>query len=265
MAKQTGVLKYSGNLGGISHYKMKGVQADLAKVANGPSKSQIANDPAFQRTRENNSEFGGSAKAGKALRVGLASVLKNFSDPQVTGRITKVFKAINANGSGVRGKRNIDLSLYPEQFNNFEFNKTISFSSLFNAPFEVKDDPSRDSSSIEVEPFNPLDSIIAPPGSTHFRLINGLAVVSDYRFNNISKAYEPVEPSLDKINNISFSNYLPVDQPISTPISIISNLNNSITSDVSVVNVIGIIFYQEVSGDYYSFSSGNAMKIAKIF
>lgn len=148
MARQTGVLKYSGNLGGISHYKMKGVSGDLAKVANGPSKSQIQNDPAFKRTRENNVEFGTSAKAGKSLRVGLASVIKNFSDPQVTGRITKVFKAINSEGVGARGKRNIDLTQNRTLLANFEFDKNISFASVFNAPWSIIETAGRDETNL---------------------------------------------------------------------------------------------------------------------
>jgi hypothetical protein len=37
------------------------------------------------------------------------------------------------------------------------------------------------------------------------------------------------------------------------------------TASVSVLNAVGIEFYQEVNGNYYVFNQGNAMKIKQIF
>jgi hypothetical protein len=37
------------------------------------------------------------------------------------------------------------------------------------------------------------------------------------------------------------------------------------TTDISVINCIGIEFYQEVNGNYYKFSSGNCLVIDNIF
>ena len=67
MARQTGLMRYSGTMGGVRHFKIKGLQGDFAGLSGGPSAEQIATDPAFQRTRENMNEFGGSAIAGKSL------------------------------------------------------------------------------------------------------------------------------------------------------------------------------------------------------
>ena len=111
MAKQTGLVKYSGTLGGVRHFKIKGLQGDFAGLTGGPSADQNYNDPAFQRTRENMSEFGGSATAAKAIRVGLSNVIKQMSDPQVTGRLTAIMKEINLKDTtGIRGERSILIS-----------------------------------------------------------------------------------------------------------------------------------------------------------
>ena len=266
MAKQTGIVKYSGNLGGISHYKMKGVAADLAKIATGPSKNQIMNDPAFQRTRENNMEFGGSAKAGKALREGLSSVIKKYSDSQVTGRITKIFKGINLEGAGTRGKRNIDLTLHKNNLDGFEFNKNTSLGGVFSATYTLTETAARDESAMDITAFNPWDNIDAPAGATHFRLINGIATVSDYRYNATEKIYEAVEPTLDALNAVVYSAYLPLDTPV-VATTLTTTLAGApvLTNDVSVANVVGIEFYQEVGGQYYLFAGGNAMQVGKVF
>jgi len=267
MAKQTGILKYSGNLGGISHYKMKGVKGDLAKVANGPSKEQIATDPKFKRTRENNAEFGVSAKVGKSMRVSLASVIKNFADPQVAGRITKMFKAINLEGVGDRGKRPIDISLNKEKLVGFEFDKITSFSTIFTAPFSFAENVDRNESTLSIPSFVPLDYINAPAGATHFRILNGISVLSDVRWDNATKNFEVVEPELNTVNVLEYSNYLPLESPLAGTTTVVATLPGSptMTADVSAANVIGIEFYQEVNGSYYLFASGNAMKIANVF
>ena len=267
MARQKGILKYSGNLGGISHYKMKGLPGDFARVANGPSKEQIEKDPAFQRTRENNKEFGGSAKAAKSLRVGLSSVIKNFSDPQVAGRLTKIFKAVNLEGSGNRGERPIDLYGNWPLLDDFEFHKGISFTSVFNAPFSITETVARDESTLDIPAFNPMDLIDFPAGATHFRILNGIAVVSNFQYDSNSKEYEVVEPTLDQLSDVAYSAYLPLNAAIASTTSIVATLPSSPTlnTNVSVVNVVGIEFYQQVGANYYLFASGNAMKVGKIF
>ena len=63
MAKQTGIIKLKGIIGDISFYKS--ADGHLARSKGGVDKNRIANDPAFQRTRENGSEFG---RAGKGFR-----------------------------------------------------------------------------------------------------------------------------------------------------------------------------------------------------
>ena len=84
MAKQTGIIKLKGTIGGISFYKTS--DGHLAREKGGPDANRIANDPAFQRTRENGSEFGRAGKGGKLLRIALRNMMQNASDKRVTSR-----------------------------------------------------------------------------------------------------------------------------------------------------------------------------------
>ena len=65
MARQRSIIKLDGTIGGITFYKSK--DGYLAREKGGISAERIANDPAFERTRENGSEFGRAGKAGKVL------------------------------------------------------------------------------------------------------------------------------------------------------------------------------------------------------
>lgn len=264
MAKQTGLVKYSGTLGGVRHFKIKGLQGDFAGLTGGPSADQIYNDPAFQRTRENMSEFGGSATAAKAIRVGLSNVIKQMSDPQVTGRLTAIMKEINLKDTaGVRGQRSILISQNRGDIEGFNFDKNISFTSVFNAPATSSVSATRDSVTINVPPFNPLNYINAPAGATHFRLINAITVISDYAYNTATGKYEPVDGSTNGLNDVQYSSYMDLSA-LTTLITLTSTLPGSptLSSDVTGLLCVGIEFYQQVGSNYYLFSSGNALMIA---
>lgn len=67
MAQQKGIIPLKGTIGNITFYKSK--DGFLAREKGSLDATRIANDPAFQRTRENGAEFGRAGKAGKVLRT----------------------------------------------------------------------------------------------------------------------------------------------------------------------------------------------------
>ncbi|HWC53427.1 MAG TPA: hypothetical protein VG676_07575, partial [Chitinophagaceae bacterium] len=89
MAKQKGILKLEGTIAGVTFYKSK--DGYLAKEKSGVSADRIANDPVFQRTRENGAEFGRAGKAGKVLRNALRALLLNAADSRMVSRLTTRF------------------------------------------------------------------------------------------------------------------------------------------------------------------------------
>ena len=60
MAVNNSFLKLKGGLGGLSFYEAGG--ENRVREKGGIDRDRIMNDPDFKRTRENMSEFGGSAK-----------------------------------------------------------------------------------------------------------------------------------------------------------------------------------------------------------
>ena len=175
MARQTGPIKYKGTLGEVRHFKIKGLKGDFAGLKGGPSGEQVKTAPEFERTRENMNEFGGCAAAAKSVRVGLAQLMKQMSDPQLTGRLTAIMKKINLEDqTEARGYRAILVSTQGQHLNGLNFNKNISFDSVFYAPFSLTNTPTRDSADLTVAPINPLNFINDPAGATHSRLINAI-------------------------------------------------------------------------------------------
>ena len=88
MPKQTGIIKITGTIDGLIFYKL-GDEYYVRKKGI-LSKERIANDPVFQRSRENSSEFCRAAKAGKLFRNAFADMVKYSSDYALTARVAKV-------------------------------------------------------------------------------------------------------------------------------------------------------------------------------
>lgn len=267
MARQKGPLKYVGTIGDIRHFKIKGNEGYFAGLKGGPTGDQIASDPAFARTRENMNEFGGSATAGKSLRTSIAGLIRKNGDSQVTGRLTAVMKKINLeDGSEARGQRAILISAAPQYLDDFEFNKYTSFNGAFNAPYSISVTPERDSSTLDIPAFNPLDRMYIPAGATHFKVVSAITVLSDFEYNSVTGVYEPKEEAVNGLVDIQDSDYQSVNA-LTPAISVVNTLAGSptLSTDVSVVQVLAIEFYQEVNGNYYQFAQGNAMKVVQIF
>lgn len=267
MARQTGLLKYNGTMGGVRHFKIKGLKGDFAGLAGGPSAEQINKDPAFIRTRENMNEFGGSAAAGKSVRVALSQIIKQFSDSRLTGRLTAIMKKINLEDqSEARGRRAIEISTQRQYLTGVEFDANLSLAGLFNAPYSLSNTVARDSASFTIPAFNPANLINAPAGATHFRLLNAIAVISDWVYNDTTKNYEPTDITLNELADVQYSGYLDLSAlTVLTTITTTLPGSPTMTASVSVLNCIGIEFYQQVGANYYLFSSGNALKINEVF
>ena len=267
MAKQTGLLRYSGSMGGVRHFKIKGLQGDYAGLVGGPTGDQIKNDSAFERTRENMSEFGGCASAGKAVRVGLSQIIKQMSDSRLTGRLTAIMKQINLEDTAnPRGQRSIEISAFQNMLAGLNFNINVSLAGIFNAPYTLTNNTARDSGTFSIPAFNPANLVNAPAGATHFRLVNAIVSLSDWNFNSATGSYEPIDPLLNSLSDISYSAYLPLDAATAaTAVSTTLPGTPTMTATVSVLNCIGIEFYQQVGGNYYLFAQGNALRVDTVF
>ena len=268
MAKQKGPIKYIGTLGNIRHFKIKNTEGYFAGMIGGPTAEQIKTDPAFARTLENMSEFGGSAIAAKAVRVAFSEIVKSIADSRLTGRLTAIMKRINKEDTtGIRGQRSILVTLFSDNFKGVEFNKKITFGSIMNAPFTITTNVDRNNSDLLIPAFKPKNRINAPVGATHFRIVNAIGTLSDYVYNSETKQYEPINDALNMKQNVAYSPYLDLNANIGTDTTITTTLAGSpvIPFELVVLNVIGIEFYQEVNSEYYLFASGHAAKINNTF
>jgi len=267
MARQKGIVKYVGTIGDIRHFKIKGQTGYFAGLIGGPSADQIANDPAFERTRENMNEFGGSAKAGRSVRSVFSTVLSKMSDSHLTGRLTAIMKKINLEDmSEPRGYRAILISEQRKYLLRIIFNQNANFDSRCKAGCLLTKDVKRGIADFTIPALNPMDAIQTPAGATHARFIFGLGVISDFAYNSTSDIYEPIKPDFHELSAITYSDYLDLYAQIpETVLNANVDTVNPIPNDCTIIAVAGIEFFQKVGENYYAFVSGNAMKVVEAY
>jgi len=266
MARQKGIIRIQGSLGGITFYQQNG--ENLTRETNGPSKAKIETDPAFRRTRENNQEFAGSAAAGKALRLGLQTYLDAMSDSRVTSAVMKQFRImINRADSGARGQRPIEILKHKDLLVGFNFNRFTLFDSVFMAPYSVAVNADRTAATFTIPDFSTDNSIHVPKGATHFKIISTVSVLSSYEFDETSKKYVPTDVASNTQNASASSIFIPIGGYVGSITELTSAIipAPALLATSALVACIGIEFYQMVASRPYLLAQGNSMKITNVF
>jgi hypothetical protein len=246
MARQKGIIKLKGTIGDITFYKTK--DGHLAREKGGVDASRIANDPAFQRTRENGAEFGRAGKAGKTLRTALRTLLLNSADSRMVSRLTQsMILVIQADLVNERGLRNV-IDGEAELLAGFEFNIRGKLGTSLFAPFVGTIDRVSGDVSVDLPSFVPANMIAAPGGTTHFKIISAGAAI------NFEAETFVVATSETAI--------FPWD---STPTAAINLLNPITANSVSPLFLaLGVEYYQEVNGRMYPLKNGSYNPLALI-
>lgn len=249
MAKQKGIIKLDGTIGGITFYKST-EDGYLAREKGGVSADKIANDPNFQRTRENGAEFGRAGKAGKLLRNAIRAMLQNASDSRMVSRLTqKMVEVIQEDATNPRGLRNV-IDGEAELLQGFEFNINGKLGTTLYAPYTGTIDRLAGTLTANIPAFVPINMIAAPGGSTHFKIVSTGAEID---FENETFVMDAQSTAV-----------LPWD----TTATAVINLVNTVTANSThpLFLALGIEFYQEVNGQMYPLKNGsyNALSLISV-
>jgi hypothetical protein len=248
MAKQKGIIKLEGTIGDITFFKSK--DGYLAREKSGPTAEQIANDPVFERTRENGKEFGRAGKAGKVLRNAIRSLIQNAQDSKAVSRLTKeLMKVVKADATNVRGLRNV-IDGETELLEGFDFNVSAKLSTTIYAPYTVTIDRVAGTLTLAIPSFKPAEMIAAPAGATHFKIVSAGSEID-------------FEQETDQ-TDIQESAVLAWDGSATAAMNVVHAVTANSTHPLFLV--LGIQFFQEVNGVNYPLKNGafNALSIVKV-
>ncbi len=248
MAQQKGILKIKGTMNDMTFYKT--ADGYLVKEKSEVSKEKIATDPAFQRTRENNSEFGRAGKASKVLRQSIRTMLQNAKDARVTSRLTKeMMRVVKADATSARGLRNV-IDGETELLTGFEFNINSTLASTVFAPYTREINRVTGELKITIPAFDAAAQIAAPAGATHY-LLSSAGVDIDFEAESFATEY------FDTL-------HLPWNSIPTAPIAIVHTLPANSTHPLFLF--LGVQFFQEVNGTQYPLRNGafNALSIVLV-
>lgn len=247
MAKQRGFLKLEGTLGDVTFVKTQDGYLVKEKTDIG---SRIASDKAFQRTRENNAEFGRAGKAVKLLRTAIKTLLLNAKDSRLTSRLTReMMKVVKADTTSDRGLRNV-VDGEVELLQGFDFNINAPISTILSLDSTASINRVTGLLDVAVPAFVPANQVMAPEGATHYKLVSGGAEID---FGNGTFIQDSSETAILPWNN---------DPAVAV------TLSNTITanSTLPLFLLFGIQFYEAVNGKYYPLKNGafNALSLVQV-
>lgn len=248
MAKLKGILKIKGTLDDLTFYKSG--KDYLVRTKGGVDGDRIANDPTFQRTRENGSEFGRAASAGKLLRTAVRNLMTNAKDRLVTSRLTKVMTQIkNLDTTSARGLRSAGIGIMEDAgkafLKGFNFNIKAILSSIFFAQYTLDSATGE----ISITGLNPINDVVAPGGATHMAMKAGWTKVN-------------FETGLFD-TKISKAETFPINANL---LDLTLKIEETPEGDGCNFHLLHIEFFQEVNGDLYSLKNGsyNSLSILEV-
>jgi hypothetical protein len=128
--------EFTGRLGKLTAYRMRGSDKIIVRKKAGPTRKQLFHSKKFERTRENMGEFIAVGKAVRAIRYPLTHV-KRLSGHNFTSTLTTICKKIQLlDPVGEKGRRSIFLSQHRYMLAGFRLNIAHPFVSIVTGPVD---------------------------------------------------------------------------------------------------------------------------------
>ena len=248
MAKQSSIIKIEGTIDDLTFYKSKNGYRVRKKT--GVNAERIQSDPAFERTRENQKEFGIVARTGKILRRSMIDLLAEVSDDTLVPRmIRRLSKIRNLDTNSPRGERTVTQGLLSEEgktlLRGFDFNQEAPLQQVLKEEIELD----TATGEMVLTDFNPRKHLSRPEGATHVAFRAG--------FLNVDFDTESADLQ------VSPQQEVPLQQSVST-ITLTPPAAPEGTG--TQVHVLLVEYYQELNEVMYPLNSGafNALSIVEV-
>ncbi|GAB0157978.1 hypothetical protein CHRYSEOSP005_32800 [Chryseobacterium sp. Alg-005] len=114
MATYESLIKLKGSVGDLVFYTLNG--KNVVRKKSGFNKTAFKKNPAYEKVRQNSSEFGHCSKIGKTIRQALSSYLKEADDPLLYQKLAKLMTEIkDCDHISGRGKRTVQNGLSTDE------------------------------------------------------------------------------------------------------------------------------------------------------
>jgi len=189
MAKMNGDFTFTGRLGNVTAYKMKGVEEVILRTKGGASKEKIKKSPSCAGILRNATEFGGPSKAAKGIRFAVYPA-QLVSDQNLAAAFTRLGKAMQLKDTtGPKGERNVLLSQYGSLLQGFNLNKRVALENITGSSLFYNLSRDTVSASVQLPALLPGINFNVPGTFGLFRWVAVLGVASDVFYH--PSGYQP--------------------------------------------------------------------------
>ena len=197
MAKIASEFAFTGSLGNLSAYKMRGVDRIVIRTKGGASKKKIKTSPAFENTRRINAEFGGRASASKWIMQALWPQ-KAMADYNIAGPLNALMKHIQALPSQYAwGQRPVNLSKNPKLLEGFSLNRQTAFDSVLRTSLSYSLSRENRSAHIVVPELLPGINFYTSQKHPMYRIVAVLGIIPDLSYTD--HGYQPLANGYETI------------------------------------------------------------------
>jgi hypothetical protein len=181
---------FTGSLGGLSAYKMKGSDKIILRTKGGPSKKQVHSMPENSLLRLNNKEWNGCVITGTNIRKALHGLL-HLADYNISGQLNGLAKTIQKLDTvQACGQRSILVNQYKHRLTGFSLNRNILFDSMVRYPLQASVNRNNGHAQVQIPMLEPGIHLKLNRWPL-FRFCITLGVVPDVLHNATQKIYEP--------------------------------------------------------------------------
>jgi len=196
-------IQFTGNINGLSAYKVRGSDKIILRTPGGASKSQIQKSPAFETTRNLNNEWIAVTRAAMNIRRGLWE-LKPLADYNISGPLNALVKKIQSMDTvNPKGRRSILFSLQTDALSCFHYNRQTIFDSVIRQPLDVNIDKSTAVVDITLPFLQPQINFFPNPRYVYFRILMACTSVSNYTCAEGRRDYLPLSAQMPEYLSVN--------------------------------------------------------------
>jgi hypothetical protein len=265
MAKLKGMPAFTGSMGGLSAYTMRGVDGIIIREKGGPRKQQVKMGKQYAITRLRNEEWKGSMKGVQLVNLALQGV-RHLADYNYTGALSKICRLVqdDDNTPGNFGKRSVLFSRSGYKLEGFGLNMYHLFDTLLKAPLLYEVDKQSGTAAVEMPEIIPAIHLANPMKQPYYRMVVTVGCIADIVYDETRKMYRPAAEVNGK------SRILQTEWRVSGDITpaqqvelLIENWNPQ--QQVSLILSAGIEYGRPQSGGYIGFTKyAGAAKILNV-
>jgi len=229
---------FTGRLGPVSVYKMRGHDKLIIRTPGGASKSRIKNHRNFEATRNLNREWKLVTEVAAKIRQNLSAICL-LADYNVSGPLNALIKKIQTSDIiNEKGKRSILFSLYPDFISSFQFNRQTLFNSIVRQQLEAVIDKSAASVTVTVPTLQPDIHFFPNPRYAYYRLVIDIAAASDQVWDEESLSFKPLVSVLPKYKYF-FTAWVPASSTQAVSTCEIAPTNEGFSSGSDMILIAG--------------------------